>query len=145
MANAGRKKDTKNPMNRTQHLDNPPLPIRAIDCHRPVVPATDPESSLSKQSQILYAVRCPLNAVLQNKPKFLSWPWSLGYGLLCKTNPNVGEASVLHIIEKTKQSQFSSFSSEYQGLLEKQSQNMVESRYIPERFVWRFTKRTQNP
>jgi hypothetical protein len=44
MANAGRKEGDKNPMNRTQHLDNPPLPIQAIDCPRPAVPTAEPES-----------------------------------------------------------------------------------------------------
>jgi hypothetical protein len=34
------RKETRNPMNRTQHLDNPPLLIQAIDCPRPVVPAS---------------------------------------------------------------------------------------------------------
>jgi hypothetical protein len=58
------RKETKNPMNRTQHLDNPPLLIRAIDCIKHVASAQDchpghrfgTESSLSKQSQSGYRI-----------------------------------------------------------------------------------------
>jgi hypothetical protein len=64
-------------------------------------------------------------------------------GPLPKVRYSLGDGGRLFEAKNAKQTQISSFSSENRGLLEKQSQNMGDSQCTPERFVWRFTKRSQ--
>jgi hypothetical protein len=84
----------------------------------------------------------------QRRPRVPTEGPNVSLGIKKQNEPNVGQASLLDFkYYKTKPNIliFNRKSRIARKTKPNQTQNMGESRCISERFVWRFTKRTQNP